>query len=98
MTDQTYTLLQLVEKRRADLMEEVDESELHPTSIAFVGVLHDFICASPDGSPAFTVIRTADGEPFIDWQVHTEAEWYRLAEVADMQRGLANLMRKMFGR
>lgn len=96
MTDQKYTLLQMVQRRRNELAETENPEGLNSIHVAFSGILHDALCGTEN--VAFTVILTADGEPFVDWAEHTEDGWLEVFAKIDIERQLAGLVRKLFGR
>lgn len=93
--DKSYTILQLTEKKRDDLVAEGStEDELNTLHDGFTNVLHDCICG--DENIAFTVVATPDG-PLVDWHVHTEEEWTQIIKVHQAKKVAQDLLRKLFG-
>lgn len=72
-TEQITFLRFVHESRLALIADGVAEDELGDTRKIFHEHLHDAYCAGVN--PYFDVAVTADGEPFVDWLMHTPTEW-----------------------
>lgn len=79
--DEKITLVKYMhEGRKRALAEGATEDQLRSTTDAFGFALHDVFCLNGDHTEniAFEVILTADGDPFVDWKLHTYDEWREL--------------------
>jgi len=95
------TLVRFVhEAREKMLAEHPDDAEhIRSNTDGLGAILHDVFCLEADHSDniAFSVVLTADGEPFVDWKLRTFEEWKTEVFAASGRVAVRAMLRKVFG-